>query len=545
MVGGLIQLLYVGSKGNIFVNNPEISFFKKIYKSYLNFAIEYKSVNINNININNFNNLFNTRGFCEIPILGDLINKSYIKLDLNLNIKNNFNLELEKYTINFINFNNNILIFDKTIYDINIKNIFIENIYYNNKSYKIISKNDKNKTITLSESLINNGTNISYIGLKSDNNGILEEYYNNKIYLNLYDYKYTITKKNITNIKLLISSSSDAINENFTILDLLNTNNNIIYLKCDDLICELNIKKIEINITNLIKEISYEIDEYIIEKHNTEWLLIYDNLFNNNETKNIINNNIKFITSDLFNKNIILYIPLRFTFTYNLENSLPIASLYNSYNYIRLQTNNIDKSFSIISKIIDTNTSKINNFSLIINYIYLDPKHRTIFLNNKHELLIEQLQYQENKILSNELSKIKLNFTYLCKYIIWSLPYKYKLDYASIIFNNEYITNELEGEYYHLIQPLEYNLGNSQSFSRMSNNRNINGTYYIYSFSLYPNKIQPSGLCNMSRIDDKFIHLKSSHIIDSTINSDIYINIYVKNYNYLIINNGKGYLKYF
>ena len=79
----------------------------------------------------------------------------------------------------------------------------------------------------------------------------------------------------------------------------------------------------------------------------------------------------------------------------------------------------------------------------------------------------------------------------------------------------------------------------------MSNNRNINGTYYIYSFSLYPNKIQPSGLCNMSRIDDKFIHLKSSHIIDSTINSDIYINIYVKNYNYLIINNGKGYLKYF
>ena len=82
MVGGLIQLMHIGSEGNIFIGNPKIQFFKKIYKGYINFAMEYKEVPINSININNFEDFFDQRGFTEIPILGDLINKSYLKINL-------------------------------------------------------------------------------------------------------------------------------------------------------------------------------------------------------------------------------------------------------------------------------------------------------------------------------------------------------------------------------------------------------------------------------------------------------------------------------
>ena len=46
MVGGLIQLMSVGSEGNIFIGNPEINFFKKVYKGYINFAMEYKEIGI-------------------------------------------------------------------------------------------------------------------------------------------------------------------------------------------------------------------------------------------------------------------------------------------------------------------------------------------------------------------------------------------------------------------------------------------------------------------------------------------------------------------
>ena len=53
MVGGLIQLMHIGSEGNLFIGNPEIQFFKKVYKGYMNFAMEYKEIPINSINFNN------------------------------------------------------------------------------------------------------------------------------------------------------------------------------------------------------------------------------------------------------------------------------------------------------------------------------------------------------------------------------------------------------------------------------------------------------------------------------------------------------------
>ena len=80
----------------------------------------------------------------------------------------------------------------------------------------------------------------------------------------------------------------------------------------------------------------------------------------------------------------------------------------------------------------------------------------------------------------------------------------------------------------------------------MEKNTDTNGTYYIYSFSLYPNKIQPSGLCNMSRINDKILELNTEYILNNkNINKEIYVNIFSINYNYLIVSNGKGKLDFF
>ena len=171
-----------------------------------------------------------------------------------------------------------------------------------------------------------------------------------------------------------------------------------------------------------------------------------------------------------------------------------------------------------------------------MNYIYIEPENRDYFLKNKQTLLIQQIQNQYDKIYNGKYNKINLRFTNLSKILIWNLEYKYILKEASIKFNNEIIIDNYDGEYYHLIQPLECNLGHTESFTKMEKNTDTNGTYYIYSFSLYPNKIQPSGLCNMSRINDKILELNTEYILNNkNINKEIYVNIFSINYNYLIV----------
>ena len=538
MVGGLIQLMHIGSEGNIFIGNPKIQFFKKIYKGYINFAMEYKEVPINSININNFEDFFDQRGFTEIPILGDLINKSYLKINLDYYVNNfNLNIILNEYIINTTgnsnkiklkNYNNllyegEIIYFDKNISNSSSDIIINQNTKYTIKSIEKISDECY---IELVEELINiipiiddsNNIKIYNIHFSSNNDGVIyEDIYNKtekEIYL--YNYKYNIINNSDLSIKLYeINNFSpskifdNSTETNQTSMDLIKLDKKIYYEIIYNLVSitgELLIKTIKEDITKIIKEISFEIDEYIVEKHNTKWLLIYDKLFNNNEKTNIINNNIKFITSDLFNTKLILYVPLRFTFCNNINDSLPIAALFNSYNYIRIKTNTLENSF-ITSKIINKTKSKLNNITFMLNYIYIEPKNRDYFLKNKQTLLIQQVQNQIERIYNNKLNKIDLKFTNLSKILIWDLEYKYILKNAAIRFNNELIIDNLDGEYYHLIQPLEHNLGNTESFTKMELNTDINGTYYMYSFSLYPNNIQPSGLCNMSRINDKFLEL--------------------------------------
>ena len=76
MPGGIIQLVAVGSQ-NVFLNgNPSISFFKKVYKTYTNFASETISLIPSN-NTLKFNK--STSIVVKVDRNGDLI-RSWIRL---------------------------------------------------------------------------------------------------------------------------------------------------------------------------------------------------------------------------------------------------------------------------------------------------------------------------------------------------------------------------------------------------------------------------------------------------------------------------------
>lgn len=75
----------------------------------------------------------------------------------------------------------------------------------------------------------------------------------------------------------------------------------------------------------------------------------------------------------------------------------------------------------------------------------------------------------------------------------------------------------------------------ARSFNPKSRCSDYSKNIYVYSFSLNPEEHQPSGICNFTRLDDVKLSLDSSKTIDK---------IYAVNYNVMRIANGLGALVY-
>lgn len=119
MAGGLLQLVASGSKDAPLTLNPEITFFKNVYKKYTNFAIQQTVKNIGSKNFGTFNNY-------KIDNTGDLLESMYFKI------------KIPKFDI----IKNSIQNINSTYLSINTFEIIYNNItayvYYLNNSFYII-----------------------------------------------------------------------------------------------------------------------------------------------------------------------------------------------------------------------------------------------------------------------------------------------------------------------------------------------------------------------------------------------------------------------
>ena len=80
MPGGLIDLKFTGDANMYLNNNPQITFFKTVYKRYSNFSMEYIELPFNvNRDLNMENTVTNT---CKITRNGDLVHDTYLVFDL-------------------------------------------------------------------------------------------------------------------------------------------------------------------------------------------------------------------------------------------------------------------------------------------------------------------------------------------------------------------------------------------------------------------------------------------------------------------------------
>ena len=331
----------------------------------------------------------------------------------------------------------------------------------------------------------------------------------------------------------------------------------------------------------LIKEVSIEIENQVIDKHYGEWLDIWNELtdINNNEHLLVNKHETKHLylkSNDHTTSSLKCYVPLQFYFCRNPGLALPLIALQNKKIYMKFTFRN---PYTLINT--DHTSGNIGTISytqnpeLYIDYIYLDTAERRSFSQKKHQYLIEQVQFNGFQTLS---SSNEINFDNPVKELIWVCRNKnvktekdlstisndadaYSNTVTSLNKNNDYfnymsVSSNSQTEYlyndntYEAFNEVDLKINGNSRFNKRyaSYFRTIQpNTYhskvpkkhiYVYSFSLNPEKHQPSGVLNFSKL--KSVKLELSN--PNTNNMEILI--FAVNYNLLRIVNGMGGLAY-
>lgn len=345
---------------------------------------------------------------------------------------------------------------------------------------------------------------------------------------------------------------------------------------------------------HLIKSISIDIGGQEIDKHYGEWLQIWYELTITEGHKDgyneIIGNTSELTTLSIrdgignnpIDKEVNISIPLQFWFCKSPGLSIPIIAL--QYHEIKINVefrkleelhvyDNISNNILLDSPNLtgcspqDLNidelsivTGSLSNVSLYVDYIYLETEERRKFAQINHEYLIEQLQLYEPDSIEAGTTKIspELIFNHPIKEFIWIIQLDSNLENgfnqysnytntkeefcygkqnphngkntitdAALVLNGHERFSSRAGDYFNMVQPYQHH-------SRIPSSSGIN----VYSFALHPEDHQPSGTCNMSRIDNIVFELGLN------ITTSAKIRIYALSYNVLRIMSGMAGVAY-
>lgn len=291
------------------------------------------------------------------------------------------------------------------------------------------------------------------------------------------------------------------------------------------------------DMTNIVKEVEIEIGGVTIDKHYNHWLDIYNELFEKNHDyrKEMCNGDGSYALGKT--SGITTFIPLRFWFNRNPGLALPLIALQYHEVKIKATLDPVD----LVGNYTDSKMDDIviSDARLLVNYIYLDTDERRRFTQVSHEYLIEQVQYTgvENS------TKVTLSFNHPVKALFWTSTVEPAGSIKLQLNGHDRFTERIP-DYFHLVQPYECGLGHRESLNTTTRNwgpvvkvRDTNNVS-MYSFSLNPADHQPSGSCNFSRLDNCTLHLGTADY------STKGIYIYALSYNIFRVIGGLGGLAY-
>ena len=440
MGGGLIQLIAIGPQDVFLTGNPQISFFKMVYKKYTNFSKECI--------IQNFSG-GGDKITCTLARNGDLIQEIYLKIT---------------YKITPLN----LLITDTTIDPNNRLSINIYNV--------------TNNLITTSDYINLNINDPVYFDYTGTFTGIIKNkiYYIN--YININNTSITFSLKNINNEHIscspvgALSITLHKIKNNYDLTNLIDY--------------------IEIDIGGQIIDKHYSpwLDIYneLLEKQQINNIKLH-NLYNMNIDEN-----------GLFKDINTIYIPLRFWFNKYPGLALPLISLQYNDVKIHLNKKNINDeikkydikldniSHELLVNYIFLDIDERKRFSSTSHEYLIEQVQHTgeeILKLNKNFIdltfnhPIKALYWKTNG--DAYIKDINITFNGKDRFI------KQDENYFHLVQPYE---NNLNNQGYKI---------NTKTRIWSLNNTACSNEYStgMYSFCLKPNEYHPSGSCNFSRID--------------------------------------------
>lgn len=309
----------------------------------------------------------------------------------------------------------------------------------------------------------------------------------------------------------------------------------------------------------LIKQVDLEIGGQLIDRHYTDWLNIWSQLTTSESKIGAYNQMVgNFSTISSLENNALqqlqLHIPMFFWFNRDYGMALPLIAL--QYHDVSLKI-----YFRSLNECIRNNTinTPLSNYSFInckcwVDYIFLDMDERKKFANSPHEYLIDQLQFSEDFSVSNFAGNIsrQLFFNHPVKEIYWinilNTYLQQNIQTGNQQLNYSVTTNSetfKSGLIY--LNGVERFQSRPSSYFRLVQNYQYHTRYtpnyiYTYSFSLYPEKQNPSGTCNLSKFTS--IILSLDYTGSNNTSSTSVQRVYGINYNIFRITSGMGGLSF-
>lgn len=289
---------------------------------------------------------------------------------------------------------------------------------------------------------------------------------------------------------------------------------------------------------NLLKKIELYIGKKLIDSMYGVWCHIWVELTHTIDKKKLINKMVGNTAlngySDGLSASIphCLNIPLFFSFCRHPSQSLPHLALRNNQEitlkfFLNTKSNCIQKG--------ELPEDDISHVKLWVNYIYLDTIEQNKYIHEPLVYLIETTQSFTCN-LPNSIKNILLPFNLRCKELMWIVKNTMKI--------GDKFTNFTSNHYNSMIKKIQFKFNSLNVFS--SGYRTFEYFNYIipygyhtgcpdlgintFSFSLYPELLDPSGVIN-------FNNLTSANIIIDTFEYGI-LEMFSFNYKILSFDNG-------
>lgn len=340
----------------------------------------------------------------------------------------------------------------------------------------------------------------------------------------------------------------------------------------------------------LIDKIGIYINDQLIDEHNGEFLRQYTKFYLPDEHKrsyDIMIGNIPELYQLNFEQKqkYRLYIPLKFWFCRHFSAVLPGLALQHADIKIRLKIRDLDEGMFKQGELSYFIKKPQLNCQMLVDYYYVEKDERKAFSENKHEYLIERTRintqntFTGDDILHDNILKIQLYFKNPVKLLIWTIRLT---DENGIIpnpanwTNYSYVPNLKK--YYKYIENDNLNYKNTngnlqviRTFKLFFNGKeretekdyqfnslitphlkfinSLDDNVFVYSFSIFPELLQPSGTANFSKLNEVFINMKLAEpyvrFLKEHPKAKIFWNVYSVSYDVLRVMSGLSGLAFF